>query len=561
MCIKQFDFQTTGYLIISTQELNFTGTMERIKSKFISATRVWPLVVFAMLVLAAACTRESETVSSIQLSQTSVRLSIGGTFELTAAIYPESARNNVVTWSSSAPDIVAVDNGTLTAVAIGSAVITAQAGNVTATCSVTVGPVEVTSIQLSEKAVTMSPGEIFELTASVQPENATDKTITWSSSDTGIVTVAEGKLTAVDAGTATVTAKAGNVKAECSVTVNPINVTSVELSQTSMELLPGESSELTATVYPEDATDKTVTWSSSDTDVAVVTDGMVTAISVGSAIITAQAGNFSAQCSVSVNPIKVTAIELSQTSMELLPGESSVLTATVYPENATDKTVTWSSSDTDIAIVADGMVTAVAVGSAIVTAQSGNVKAECTVTVNPIEVTSVELSRTSVELLPGESVELTAAVYPENATDKTVIWSSSNTEVATVVEGKITAVAAGSAVITAQAGNVKAECSVTVTVIDVTSIRISRTFATLSTGETLELTASVEPENATYKDIAWSSSDTGVATVTDGKVTAVAAGSVVITAAASNGLTASCRINVVKDPGAGGSEGTGEIEW
>lgn len=535
--------------------------MERIKSKFIRATRVWPLVVFAMLVLAAACTRESETVSSIQLSQTSVRLSIGGTFELTATIYPESARNNVVTWSSSAPDIVAVDNGTLTAVAIGSAVITAQAGNVTATCSVTVGPVEVTSIQLSEKAVTMSPGGIFELTASVQPENATDKTITWSSSDTSIVTVAEGRLTAVDAGTATVTAKAGNVKAECSVTVNPINVTSVELSQTSMELLPGESSELTATVYPEDATDKTVTWSSSDTDVAVVTDGMVTAISVGAAIITAQAGNFSAQCSVSVNPIKVTAVELSQTSMELLPGESYVLTATVYPENATDKTVTWSSSDTDIAIVADGMVTAVAVGSAIVTAQSGNVKAECTVTVNPIEVTSVGLSRTSVELLPGESVELTAAVYPENATDKTVTWSSSNTEVATVVDGKITAVAAGSAVITAQAGNVKAECSVTVTVIDVTSIRISRTFATLSTGETLELTASVEPENATYKDIAWSSSDTGVATVTDGKVTAVAAGSVVITAAASNGLTASCRINVVKGPDAGGSEGTGEIEW
>ena len=257
----------------------------------------------------------------------------------------------------------------------------------------------------------------------------------------------------------------------------------------------------------------------------------------------------------------MTAIELSQTSMELLPGESYVLTATVYPENATDKTVTWSSSDTDIAIVADGMVKAVAVGSAIVTAQSGNVKAECTVTVNPIEVTSVELSRTSVELLLGESVELTASVYPENATDKTVTWSSSNTEVATVVDGEITAVAAGSAVVTAQAGNVKAECSVTVTIIDVTSIRISQTFATLSTGETLELTASVEPENATYKDIAWSSSDTGVATVTDGKVTAVAAGSVVITAAASNGLTAACRINVVKGPGAGGSEGTGEIEW
>ena len=170
-----------------------------------------------------------------------------------------------------------------------------------------------------------------------------------------------------------------------------------------------------------------------------------------------------------------------------------------------------------------------------------------------INVTAITLSQTSVTLSAGESVSLTATITPENATNKTITWSSSNTSVATVSNGKAT--------ITAQIGNVKAECSVTVSPIEVTAITLSQTSVTLSAGESVSLTAIITPENATNKTITWSSSNTSVATVSNGKVTAVAVGKATITAQASNGLSSTCNIEVIRKTPPGGSEGTGEVEW
>ena len=178
-----------------------------------------------------------------------------------------------------------------------------------------------------------------------------------------------------------------------------------------------------------------------------------------------------------------------------------------------------------------------------------------------IEVTSITLSQTSVTLSSGESVSLTATIAPENATNKTITWSSSNTSVATVSNGKVTAVAVGKATITAKIGNVKAECSVTVNPIEVTSITLSQTSVTLSSGESFTLTATIAPENATNKTITWSSSNTSVATVSNGIVTAVSVGKATITAKASNGLSSTCNIEVINKTPPGGSEGTGEVEW
>ena len=125
----------------------------------------------------------------------------------------------------------------------------------------------------------------------------------------------------------------------------------------------------------------------------------------------------------------------------------------------------------------------------------------------------------------------------------------------------MTAVAAGSSIITARSGNVKAECSVTVSPTEVISITLNKTSVTLSAGESVELAATISPENATDKTVSWTSSNTGVATVVDGKVTAVAAGTTIITALSNNGYSATCHIVVVSKPDAGGSEGTGEEEW
>ena len=433
---------------------------------------------------------------------------------------------------------------------------------ISAACNKKPTDVAVSSIKLNMTSITFHAGETVELSATISPDNATYKTVTWSSSNTSIATVTDGKVTALAVGSTTIIAQCGNVKAECSVTVRPIDVTSIRLNKTSVMLHTGETVELTATVSPDNATDKTVTWSSSNTSISTVIDGEVTALAVGSTTITAQCGNIKAECSVTVSPIDVTSIRLNKTSVMLHTGETVELTATVSPDNATDKTVTWSSSNTRIATVTDGEVTALAVGSTTITAQCGNVKAECSVTVNPINVTSIRLNRTSVTLSTGETIELTATVSPDNATNKTVTWSSSNTSTATVTDGKVTALAVGSTTIIAQCGNVKAECSVTVSPINVTSIRLNRTSVSLSAGDIIELTATVSPDNATNKTVTWISSNTSIATVTDSKVTAVNIGSATITAKSNNGLSATCHISVVsKDVSAGGSEGTGEVEW
>ena len=169
--------------------------------------------------------------------------------------------------------------------------------------------------------------------------------------------------------------------------------------------------------------------------------------------------------------VAVTAVTLSQTSLTLSVGESEILSATVAPSNATDKTVAWNSSNEAVAMVSSsGKVLAVAVGTATITAKASGRSATCTVTVveKTVSVTSVTLNKTSLNLTEGDSETLIATVKPDDATDKTVTWSSSNTAVATVSNaGKVTAVKKGTATITAKAGDKTATCAVTVTSKDI----------------------------------------------------------------------------------------------
>ena len=245
-----------------------------------------------------------------------------------------------------------------------------------------------------------------------------------------------------------------------------VAVTSVSLNKTDLILTEGGSEMLTATVKPDDATDKTVTWSTSDATVATVENGKVTALKAGSAVITAKAGDKTATCKVTVNAkvIAVTSITLSKPELVLTEGESETLTATVKPDDATDKTVTWSTSDATVATVENGKVTALKAGSAVITAKAGEQSATCSVTVNAkvIAVTSITLSKSELVLTEGESETLTATVKPDDATNKSVTWSTSDATVATVENGKVTALKAGSAVITAKAGEQSTTCSVTV---------------------------------------------------------------------------------------------------
>ena len=248
--------------------------------------------------------------------------------------------------------------------------------------------------------------------------------------------------------------------------------------------------------------------------------------------------------------VPVSSVSLNRTYITLEVGDTLSLSATISPSNATDKSVTWSSSNTSVATVSNGTVTAKSAGTTTITVKTSNNKIDsCYVTVNPktIAVNSVTLNKTGATLEVGDTLSLTATIYPSNATNKSVTWSSSNTSVATVSNGLVTAKSSGSATITVRTNNNKtATCSITVNnpVVAVSSISLNQTGATIEVGVTLSLSATISPSNATDKSVTWSSSNTSVATVSDGIVTAKAAGTATITVKTSNNKTATCSVTV-----------------
>ena len=254
----------------------------------------------------------------------------------------------------------------------------------------------------------------------------------------------------------------------------------VTLNKTELSLFVDASETLTATVAPEDASDRDVTWESDDDTIATVTpDGTVTAVGPGQTIITATTSdrNRTATCTVTVTQ-PVSSITLDKTELSLFAGNSDTLKATVAPDNASKKDLTWSSGEPDTATVtenSDGTVTvkAIAPGEATITAAAtdgSNVKAACKVTVTRA-VSSITLEPTELSLFAGDSTTLKVTVAPEDATNKILTWISDKPETATVTVGgdgtiTVNAQAPGQATITATAADgsgATASCKVTVT--------------------------------------------------------------------------------------------------
>ena len=426
----------------------------------------------------------------------------------------------------------------------------------------------VTGITLEPTSVELVDGESITITATITPSDATNQQVKWSSGNPSIQ-VSDGKVTtsfkpgtattlingrpALGKGTITATTVDGNKKAKCQVTVyaKTVPATGIRLSETSLQLNKGDIRTLSATVLPDNASDNAVRWTTSDNSVVSVDqNGTITAIGGGKATITASAGGVSASCSVDVY-VPVSSISLSANLLSLSKGASAVLTATVSPEDAMDKSVQWNSDNPSIATVdQNGKVTAINGGRAKITASAGGFTASCTVICVNIPVTAVVLNKTSLSLAKGSSKKLTATVSPSDATDNTVKWSSDNPSVATVDQnGQVTAVNAGNAVITASAGDIAATCEVSV-FIPVTSVTLSSTDLTLLVGETAVLEITVLPEDATDKNVTWWSSYPNVATVEGGRITAFGFGEADIVVLVGD-QSASCTVTVLTDSPSG----------
>ena len=489
-------------------------------------------------------------VTSVTLDKTTLALVEGEEATLTATVAPDNATDKTVTWSTSDASIATVADGKVTAVKGGQATITAKAGDKSATCTVTVTKAEVPvkDITVEPTSLEMVEGDEATITATVTPADATNPTVSWSSSDESVATVDGGKVTAVKEGTATITAKAGDKSATCAVTVakKVIAVTGITLDKPTLSLTEGQEAQLTATVTPDNATDKTVTWSSDKTAVATVDNtGKVKAVAEGTAVITAKAGGKEATCTVTVKAfIAVTSVELNKTELPLKKGESETLVATVKPDNATSKTVTWSSDKTSVATVdSNGKVTAKGGGEATITAKAGDQSATCHVVVT-VPVTNITLNKDKITLNVDATFTLTATVTPNDATDKTVTWTSEDPSVAKVENGVVTGLSAGKTYVKATAGEVTKSCEVTV-VVPVESVSLNKTTLTLDKGAYETLQATINPSNATDQTLTWSTSKSSVATVdNNGKVTAVNGGEATITVTTSNGKKAECKVTV-----------------
>ena len=348
------------------------------------------------------------------------------------------------------------------------------------------------------------------------------------------------------------------LNAGCTKVEEPIAVSSVTLSTSSISLKVGETYTLTATISPDNADNKKVIWSSDNASVASVDNsGVVTAVAPGETSVIAKSddGGKQASCKITVTSreTKVTGVSLNQTSMEIAVGDECVLTATVTPEDATNRNVSWMSSDDAIASVANGKVKALTVGKAKITVETedGGKTAECSVNVveKTYAVESVSLNRDEISLVEGESETLTAKVLPENATNKNISWSVADDKIATVDDGKVTAVKAGETkvTVTTEDGGKTAECKVKVTAktVSVQSVTLDKESLEMGVEDTYTLKASISPSNATDKSVSWESGNPLVATVSDGLVTAISPGEAIVKViTVDGGKTAECLVTV-----------------
>ena len=355
--------------------------------------------------------------------------------------------------------------------------------------------VPATGVTLDKTTLNLMTGETAVLTAAAQPENTTD-TLTWTTGNEAVATVADGVVTAVGAGSTVITAACGSVKAECTVTVtaSPLTV-SVGGKACALTRVGGEDgtkyraalpygSNVTIHVadasfllvtdkksnYLNDAGVNPFTLTAAELETTLLTDKDEKPFTPAEnskvaylSIMDAMAGTtYELYLELTREVTPATGVTLDQTELTLTAGKTASLKATVQPENTTD-TIVWSSSKEEVATVENGIVTAKAAGETVITATCGTVKAECAVTVTPpVMASAVTLDKTELNLYTGDTAALTAAIQPEDTTDPTIAWTTTDAEVASVQNGVVTAGKTGTATITASCGEAKAQCAVTV---------------------------------------------------------------------------------------------------
>ena len=393
------------------------------------------------------------------LKKSSLILGVGLTEKLNYTIEEELNSSDII-WKSSDPSVATVDNGIVTAISEGSAIITASINSISSTCKVTVSSsyVSVTGITLNKSSMNILVGSTEMLTKTISPSTATNQDVTLKSSDQDIATVSsDGLITAKKVGTTIITVTTNNgYKTTCRVTVvDTIALKEISLNKKTLIIKEKETETLKVNFNPSTATNKKVTWKSSNTSVATVnSSGKVTGIAPGNATITVVSndGGFVATTKVTVEAIskKVVSISLDKKELTLVSGETSTLKHTINPDYAENKNVTWTSADEKIAIVENGKITAMSAGTTEikVISEDGNKEAVCKLTVTLPPIKGMSFAETEKTVYIGDKFKLTPINDPINSILETAIWTTSNELIANVENGKVTALSKGETIIT-----------------------------------------------------------------------------------------------------------------
>lgn len=422
---------------------------------------------------------ETVDVESVSLNKSTLSLMVSKKETLSATVSPANATNKKVTWSTSDANVATVTNGVVTGVGVGNATITATTvdGSFKATCDVTVSEndaPEVDEIVIYETGFESTDGftatTTYNSVVNQGPENMKWKML-------GTTTTNDKKTGSQALQMRVYTGQSVAPYAETSFSLS--NVTSVKFNYRSEDIAVckgiivkysldgGESWETAETVAAQNTS-----WTATAASVAIPEQSATMRIRLE---LDYKAGSATKKFSIddvqiygdASDAVAVTGISLDKTSDDIFVGGTTTLTATVAPADATNKNVTWTSSNDAVATVKNGVVTGVSEGSATITVKTadGEYKATCTVTVSAIHVTRVSLDKSALSIMATKSESLVATVAPDNAANKNVTWTSSNEDVATVADGVVTAVAEGSATITVTTadGGFTATCNVTVT--------------------------------------------------------------------------------------------------
>ena len=429
-------------------------------------------------------------VQQITLTPSASSVVVGESLQITAKVLPENATNATLKWKITPENVLKPTAvlGQFTAQQVGEALVRAEAADgsgITAECKVVVKPRLVQAISLNATQKHLIIGDSFTLTATLSPENATNRNVIWKLVSGNAISLSNtGVIQAKKVGEALVRAEAADgsgTTAECKVVVKPRLVQSISLNATQKELIIGDSFTLTATLSPENTTNRNVIWKLVSGDaISLSNTGVIQAKKVGEALVRAEAADGSgitAECKVVVKPRLVQTISLNSTKKDLLVGESFALTATVMPENATNRNVIWKLVSGDaISLSNTGVIQAKKVGEALVRAEAADgssISAECKVVVKPRLVQAISLKLEKDTVAVGEHFTVTADVLPKNATNSTLQWSvSAPLLLKHLGAGSFEALKTGSATITAQARDgSKQEASCRIEIVPPTALK------------------------------------------------------------------------------------------